>query len=339
MAAKPSRRVMTLGIQRFDRTAALHTRRVVIPDVFVMNVPPGTSVDGVIRGVFDGAEMPLARYAFLRDRGEPYTAIPVFPDRLMVHQYIYTRPDTGIHSPADLRGRRVFMPSYYITLSLWHRGILKDEYGIEPREIEWHVASPEVDERMAIPEGIKVVRSPGPRLGAERLLDGTVDCLMTEATPPIPDEARHSFTRVFQDVHAVQRQWYRDTGFHPIVHLIVVRQQSVQERPGLLEQLCQAFDEAKAAAYAELQNERTTSLPLMRNYLDEAVELFGDDPWSYGFERNYAELDRMLAYSHDQGLTQRRLSPEDLFDPPMRTLPFQARLPSGATPWAIPTVG
>jgi 4,5-dihydroxyphthalate decarboxylase len=327
MAQQRSARTITLAIQRFDRTAALHTRTVTIDNTLVVYVLPGTSVAGVLDGTFDAAEMPLAHYAFLRSIGAPFTAIPVFPDRLFLQQYIYTRPDTGIRTLADLRGRRVLVPMYYMTASFWHRGMLQEDFGIRPQEIEWHTTSPERDARMHLPADVRVVLSRGPHLGLERLLDGTTDCLMTEGTPVVPPDQRPSLVRVHADVQALQREYFQRTGFHPIVHVIVLRQDAVEARPGIVEELCDAFDRAKQSAYYQLQNERTTGLPLMRGYLDETIELFGDDPWPYGLgERNRAELDRFLAYAHDQGLTERRLEPEALFDPPAREFPFRATM-------------
>ncbi len=319
--------MITLALQRFDRTAALHTGTVAIDDTMVMQVPPGTGVAGVIDGVFDAAEMPLAHYVFLRDIGAPFTAIPVFPDRLFIHQYVYTRPDTGIHSTGELRGRRVLVPQYFMTVSVWQRGMLKDEHGILPEEIQWHCTAAERDKRMRLPAGVKVAVNPGPHLGVERLLDGTVDCLMTEGTPVLAGADREKIVRVHQDVHTLQRDFYRKTGFHIIVHVIVVSNKAVRDRPGLLEALCEAFDQAKESAYGQLRNERMTSLPLMRSYLDETVEMFGSDPWPYGLERNRAELDQFLAYAHDQGLTQQRLTPESLFKPQVREFPFRAKMP------------
>ncbi len=319
--------MFTLALQRFDRTDALHTRTVSIDDAMVMQVPAGTGVAGVIDGVFDAAEMPLAHYVFLRNIGAPFAAIPVFPDRLFIHQYVYTRPETGIRSTGELRGRRVLVPQYFMTASIWQRGMLKDEHGITPEEIQWHCTSPERDKRMSLPEGIKVVVSPGPHLGVERLLDGTVDCLMTEGTPVLSEEDRKKVVRVHPGVHTLQRDFYRKTGFHIIVHVIVVSNKAVQKRRGLLEELCGAFDQAKESAYGQLRNERMTSLPLMRSYLDETVEMFGDDPWPYGLERNRAQLDQFLAYAHDQGLTQQRLVPESLFEPEVREFPFRAKMP------------
>ena len=318
---------LTLAIQRFDRTAALHTGGVALEGVMVLHVPPGVGVAGLIQGIFDAAEMPLAHYAFLKDAGDPFTAIPVFPDRLFIQQYVYTRPDTGIGSPADLRGRRVLVPMYYMTASLWHRALLQEEYGILPHEIEWHTTSPERDPRMRLPENVKVVLSPGPHLGVERLLDGTVDCLMTEGTPALDDGARQKkIARVHSDAHRMQREFYRKTGVHTIVHLIVIRRAALERRPTLAEELCAAFDQAKAVAYRTLQNERMTSLPLMRSYLDETREMFGEDPWPYGLERNRKELDRFLAYAREQGLTKRTLGADELFDNPSRDYRFKAKM-------------
>ncbi len=330
------RRVMTLAIQRFDRTAALHTGKITIGDVAVMHVPAGTGVAGLMRGVFDAGEIPLAHYVFLRDIDAPFTAVPVFPDRLFIHQYVYTRPDTGIRSPEDLRGRRVLVPQYYMTSSIWHRGILKNNFGIVPEEIEWHTTSPERDERMALPQGVKVVMSRGSHWGVEHLLDGTADCLMHEGTPIVPEDHRRNILRVYPDVHSLQREYYRKTGFHMSVHVIIVRKEAVEERPELLVELCTAFDQAKEFAYQVLQNERMTSLPLMRTYLDETVEMFGEDPWPYGLARNWQELDQFLAYAHDQGLTRQRLVPESLFDPCVRDFQFRAKMPLfGAEPGSI----
>ena len=319
--------MMTLAIQRFDRSAPLIDGTVPLDNVMVLHVPPARSgVTGVLQGTFEAAEVPLARYLFWRDQGEPLTAIPVFPDRLFLHQYVYTRPDSGINGLSDLRGRRVLVPQYFITASFWHRAALKEGCGILPHEIEWYTTGPERDERMRIPEGVKVTVRPGPHLGLERLLDGTADCLMTEGTPTLPPSERHRLKRLHPDVHALQRDWYRRTGFHPIVHIIVVRKAALEARPDFGVELCRGYDLAKGHAYGLLQNERMTSLPFMRGILDETVEMFGDDPWPYGLERNRAEIERFLEYAHEQGFTRRHMSPEELFDERSLAYQFASRM-------------
>jgi 4,5-dihydroxyphthalate decarboxylase len=180
--------------------------------------------------------------------------------------------------------------------------------------------------------------APRNRSEIELLLDGTVDCLMLEATPTAPAGAEEQLVPVYPDVYTHQREYYARTHHHPAVHVIAVRREAVEERPELLTQLCEAFDRAKAATYSALQNERLTGLPFMRAYLDDAMSLSGDDPGPYGLDQNWAELHQVLTYAHDQGLTGRRLEPEELFDPPARDFAFQARMRRGAPPWTIPAV-
>jgi 4,5-dihydroxyphthalate decarboxylase len=45
------------------------------------------------------------------------------------------------------------------------------------------------------------------------------------------------------------------------------------------------------------------------------VAELGPDWWPYGFARNRAVLDTFLRYHHEQGLSHRRLQPEELFAP------------------------
>jgi len=162
---------------------------------------------------------------------------------------------------------------------------------------------------------------------------------MTEGTPQVSPADRERVVRLHPDAPAVQRDFFRRTGFHPIVHIIVLRREAVDRRPTVLDELCEGFDRAKQSAYALLQNERTTGLPLMRSYLDETLELFGDDPWPYGLDgRNGAELDRFLEDAHKQGLTEKRLSVEELFDAPARQFRFRSRMGYGANLGALSSV-
>ena len=56
-------------------------------------------------------------------------------------------------------------------------------------------------------------------------------------------------------------------------------------------------------------------LPWMNQQLEEARRLLGDDYWSYGLDANRETLATFLQYHHDQGLSPRLLTPEELFAP------------------------
>ena len=320
---------MNLAGLRFDRTAAVIDGKVKMDNVNVINAPGGkAAIQGLLGGAFDAGEVPLARYVSWIANGEKLKAAPVFTDRLFQHEYIYTRTDTDIHSLADLRGRRVVCaPSYFATPLFWHRALLR-EAGVAPQEIKWHSVAAEAGE-MRLPKDVSLTLSPASILGLERLLDGTADALMTARTPLIPKEHAGKVRRVLADANQRQRDWYKKTGFFPILHVIAIREDALKARPSFGEEICQAYDEAKAYAYRVLQDDRMTGLPFMRGYLDDAVALGGDDPWPYGLDRNRAELDRYLELAHQDGLTPRKLAVDELFDQRACAYRFTSRMTPG----------
>jgi 4,5-dihydroxyphthalate decarboxylase len=315
---------------RFDRTAPLIDGRVRIPGVNVIAVPGGrVGVEGFLSGAFDAADIPFARYVLWKSQGMPITAVPVFTDRFFQHEYIYTRPDTGIGDLRDLRGRRVMCaPSYYSTPSFWHRALLRDDAGIEPHEIEWFSAFPE-PEGATVPANVHITLCRASMLGLECLLNGTVDALMTARTAFLPKNAEGRIQRVIPDAAQRLREWARRTGFFPIAHVVALHSKVLQARPGLGVELCAAFDEAKDLAYRGLQDERMTALPMMRSYLDDTVAMWGDDPWPYGVEKNLRQIECFLRYAYEQGLTSRQLELKELFDATASTFPFQAHMQPG----------
>ncbi len=75
------------------------------------------------------------------------------------------------------------------------------------------------------------------------------------------------------------------------------------------------YSRAKQAAYDGL--ETTTSLkvtlPCVTQEFGDTRALMGDNFWSYGVEANRKELDLVMRYTHEQGLTKRRSKVEEVF--------------------------
>ena len=316
-AAQPP---MTVGVQHFDRMTALLDNRVTVPNVRILGSPNRTNWEALFSGAYDAAELPLARFVFNRDQGDPLVGLPIFPDRLFLQQYIYTRTEAAFGSLSDLRHRRIIVPGYYYTASFWHRHFLR-EAGVESNEVEWISTAPELDERMRIADDIKIKVMPSLHRGADLLLDGHGDCLMHEFTIPPPAGSEGRMRRLLSDVFNVQAEWYRRTNVFPAVHVIAVRAESLERRPDLGVELCRAFDEAKQHMYDWLQSERTIGLPFAREAIDHSLEVFGDDPWSYGLEKNESELNRFLDLAQLDGFTNRRAKIEEIFD--RRSLEYQ----------------
>ena len=56
-------------------------------------------------------------------------------------------------------------------------------------------------------------------------------------------------------------------------------------------------------------------LPWLHAHVEEARREMGDDFWPYGFDKNRNTFETFLRYHHEQGLSKRRLNPEELFAP------------------------
>jgi 4,5-dihydroxyphthalate decarboxylase len=51
----------------------------------------------------------------------------------------------------------------------------------------------------------------------------------------------------------------------------------------------------------------------MLDALERDRDLFGGDPWPYGFEANRSTVEVFIRYLREQGLVHTELAPEDLF--------------------------
>ena len=92
---------------------------------------------------YDIAEMSLSWYVMARSRNEPVVALPIFPLRMQIHPYIFCSPASGIERPEDLKGKKIGMDQYRLTVGLWARGILQEHHGVRPEDCQWFTYEPE----------------------------------------------------------------------------------------------------------------------------------------------------------------------------------------------------
>jgi 4,5-dihydroxyphthalate decarboxylase len=81
--------------------------------------------------------------------------------------------------------------------------------------------------------------------------------------------------------------------------------------------LYKAFAEAQRRVYQGFTQTAAhkAMLPWQNAHVEDAVREFGGDWWPYGFHGNRHVLDTFLRYHHEQGLSKRRLQPEEMFAP------------------------
>src|SRR5688572_7672602 len=68
---------------------------------------------------------------------ERCVSVPAFPNRKFRLSYIFVNAGAGIHSPADLQGKRVGIRFWANTAGVWARGALQHHYNVDLSRIQW----------------------------------------------------------------------------------------------------------------------------------------------------------------------------------------------------------
>ena len=264
--------------------------------------------------------------AYANEDFRDYTLLPIFPLRLFRHKSVFIRTDRGIKTPDDLRGRSIGTPSYSSTSLTWLRGIFQDEYGISPQDVEWVTSSKDSSAEMAgkvskqesmVPEGVPISAGPAGMDESDLLVSGKVDALFHAAEPRAFIEGNPKVARLFPDSRTVEREYYVKTGIFPIMHAVAIKKAVLEENPWLSAAIFKAYSQAKQMSYEHMAKAAWVydMLPWYGQEFQETRALMGDNFYSYGIKSNRMTLEALFRYSHQQGLANRELTIEELFDP------------------------
>lgn len=270
---------------------------------------------------FDIAEMSLASYTIALAGGDDrFIGIPAFLSRSFRHSSMYVREDSEIGEARQLAGRRIGVPEYQMTASVWTRGLLEHDLGVDLSEVTWCTGGLEQPGRterqpLALPDWVRVEPIGQDRTLSGALIDGDIDMLMAPRVPRVFRQEDGGVRRLFPDYRSRERDYYQRTGLFPIMHLVVVRRDVVEANPWIAQSMYKALTEAKRLAVtglADLPALRYT-MPFLLAALEEQHDVFGDDAWPYGVGPNQDALETFLSYLNEQGLVDSTPSPEDLF--------------------------
>jgi 4,5-dihydroxyphthalate decarboxylase len=324
MAKAKAKLRLTLSIWDYDRTRALADGSV-RPEGIELNVLELPVEETFFRMAryreFDAAEMSMSSYTVSLHRDpQPFIAIPVFPSRFFRHSCIFVSAQSGIREPKDLIGKKIGTPEYQMTAPVWIRGILSDDYGVKPDAVEYWTGGEEETQRdekikLDLPPRFKVRPIGRDKTLSRMIADGEIDALHTARAPSTFHSKPDAVKRLFPDFVAVEREYYRRTKIFPIMHVVAIRREVYEKNRWVAMSLYKAFAKAQKLTYEGLAQTAAhkTMLPWQNAHVEEAVRELGPDWWQYGFHGNRHVLDTFLRYHHEQGLSKRRLQPEDLF--------------------------
>jgi 4,5-dihydroxyphthalate decarboxylase len=316
---------LSVAMGEYDRTRALIDGIVAIDGVdpvYMTLVPEEIFFRAFRAAEFDICELSLSSYAVKTAQGDcPYVAVPAFISRAFRHNAVYVRTDR-VKKPSDLKGRKVGVPEYQLTANVWARAFLDDDYGVKPADIHWirgGIAQSGRPEKLIVklPAGVRLDDAPEGATISALLEAGEIDGFIAPRKPALLEKGHPHIGWLFPDPATVEKDYFKRTGFFPIMHVLGIRRTLAERYPWLPVAVLKAFEEAKQLGVAKLADTAATSvtLPFVEEMLRDARALMGEDFWSYGVAPNRKVLDYFLGQHHAQGLSARRLSVDELFHP------------------------
>ena len=274
---------------------------------------------------FDVAEMSFSSYIIALSKGDGrFVGLPIFTTRRFFHSHILVRRDSGIETPADLRGKRVGVTEYQQTGALWTRGALQHEWGVTSSDCEWFMErTPDLSHGGATgfqpPAGVTVHQIPAEKSVASMMLSGELQaCVHYRGHASLVNRSsvdlkNHPEIRtLFPDPRAEGIRYLEKTGVLPINHGMVIRREIAERHPWVVINLIKAFNEANRIADRERLEHceyhiDTGLLPA------EARAALAKTIVHHGIIANRTTLETAALHSFEQGLTPRVISLEEAF--------------------------
>jgi 4,5-dihydroxyphthalate decarboxylase len=304
-----------------------------------VTTPPELFYRNLKNDEFDVFEMSMSEYIITRERAKgdrwQWCALPIFPAKAFVWLGLFINTAAGIAELKDLRGKRVGVPDYVMTAALWMRIILRELHGIPPDEISWYIGRTRdlshgglLGTAAEPPAGVSLTWLTAAETFDVMLDRGEIDAaygfaprhdpklysLNIDRYGGTPLEGNPRLNKLFADSgRAVIEAFFKKTGIVPANHLIAVQRRLLEEYPDLAMELYRLFSASKQTAYDKEARRGPAYLYFEGNDPVSQATTFGDDPFPFGIARNRPMLEMLFSNSHNEGLTQKLATVEEVF--------------------------
>jgi 4,5-dihydroxyphthalate decarboxylase len=278
----------------------------------------GTRAEMLRRALQDpavhGGEGSMAGQLRRIERGDrSHVGLPVFPLRNFTARDLYVRKCGPVKSPADLVGKRVGMYDWVASGSIWYRHFLRF-IEVPPESLEWWIGdidAPRPSTHLyASPEGVH--RPQAGRSLSDMLISGELDAIYSPPRPRHYDPVNGPIVRLFSDIRAVEREYFRRTGCFPPQHLVILRRDVWEREQWIARSLTEAFIRCNDQ-FSAAQRQFPYVSPWLDVELEETEALMGADFHADGFERNRKAVETFCRQAHELGIVSRLITPDEYF--------------------------
>jgi len=242
---------------------------------------------------FDFGELAIITYLQAHAFGKPLKLLPAVIGARFQHHCICYDGRRGMLKPSDLSGGRVAVRSYTQTTGVWVRGILQEEYGLDPADVTWVCFEDSHLEEFRDP--VNVIRASRGQTPLDMLLSGDVDAALLGSD--MPDDPL--LLPVIPHPKQAGLDWHRRTGVIPMNHMAVVHADLCAQRPDVVNELYRLLLESR--------ERDTPATDTMQMRL-------------FGVEALRPSLETAIRFAFEQGVIPRLIEVDELFDETTRLL-------------------
>lgn len=249
--------------------------------------------DMLRRNKFDISEMAIATFLQAYEFDKPFSLLPLVVLGRFQHHCIGYNTDVHPHlTPADLAGKTVGVRSYTQTTGLWIRGILQNEYGVDPDSVTWLCFDQPHLEEYTDPPSVKWGEQG--KDPVTMLLDGELDAAILGMNMPKDPRIK----TLIPDPQVAALEWYKHAGLVPPNHYVIVPNALCEQRPDIVCEVWRMLVESRNRAQPE-----------------------GDiNAWPVGIEANRRALECAIQYATQQHMITKPVAVEALFHPLLREI-------------------
>jgi 4,5-dihydroxyphthalate decarboxylase len=287
---------LTVALSPYEHALDLLEGRIAAEGVDLnwLRVPPTVTGDRFTQHrACDVAEISLADYVSRLAKGDrAVVAIPVFLSRQFMPGAIWARVGGPVRAIGDLRDPKISCIADDETTTVYMRHWLNQAIGLD-REHRW----PLVDSALL----------------HAKLAGGEVDVGLSLNRPP--SGKGEKIRRVVEDVSEAERAYYEATRVFPILRVLCIQRDLIEQHRWLAASLFEAFNRAKRNSLGRLIGAGMSRYPLpwLNAYVTQARANFGEDFWPYGVEMNRPTLAAFLQTIRDPAIGSAPFAVEDLF--------------------------
>ncbi len=273
---------MQIAIGTYDHTKGLKDGSVSSPGLsfdFVEVSPITRAFRSMAADLaYDVSEMALATYMLALVYDKPIVGLPIVLVRSSLLPGLVTASDSPITDPRELSGKTLGIRSYTQTSGVWVRGILQDGFGLDLGSLKWVTFEGAHLDEYKDPSNVS--RASADKNMAEMVKSGE---LAAAIGLPLAEGLR----TLLPDAAKSEADWAQKSGVRTVNHIVTVKKELVSENPRLLQELTDVFERARGSNGA--------SVPPI------------------GVEPNRKAFETLSRFAHEQGITPRQFTMEELF--------------------------